>query len=302
MRVSAAVHIIIAASLLILSGACTKSESKDGRPTLLVSIEPQKALLRELAGEEYNIVTLLPSGSDPESFDPPMSVRRAGDDAEIYFATGAFPFERTMAGVISCPTLYATDSLELIYGTHGHEHGHEHCSHGSCEHAGHHHDHEAADPHVWTSVRNMKTMAAGMTASLIRLNPDSAAVYRSRLETLGNRLDSLDAVIGTRLADAPSFAIWHPSLSYFARDYQLNQHALGLEGKDMSVGQIRRAIDSAISDSVRVFIIEPGTDPERARTVASNIGARLVTINLMNPQWEQELIHLSDEIASDTAQ
>ncbi len=292
MRVKVTLHTVLAFTLTVLLSACSGKQQADGRPTLLVSIEPQKTLLSELAGDEYNIVTLLPSGTDPESFDPPMSVRRAGEDAQIYFATGAFPFERTMAEAISGTSIFATDSLELIYGTHGHE---EHSGH-------HHHDAEAADPHIWTSVRNMKAMAAAMTASLVRLNPDSASVYTGRLEKLSSRLDSLDAVIGTRLEGAHSFAIWHPSLSYFARDYNLHQHSLGLEGKDMSVGQIRRAIDAAVADSVQVFILEPGADPDRARTVASNMGARTVMINLMNPQWEQELLHLADEIALNPAQ
>ena len=43
-----------------------------------------------------------------------------------------------------------------------------------------------------------------------------------------------------------SFLVWHPSLSYFARDYGLHQIALGgAEHKEVSIPALREAIEEA---------------------------------------------------------
>lgn len=289
--------IAFAAAICLALSSCGGSDANGDSNVLLVSIEPQQAILQEIAGDAYEVVTLLPNGADPETYDPPMSVRRQAERARLYFATGAFPFEHTMASLTDAPAIFATDSLPLIYGTHGecnHQHGHE----GEC--SGHHHHHDAAaDPHIWTSISNMKTMAGIMTRQLSALNPDSASVYAARTAILTARLDTLNTRIRRRLENAPSraFAIWHPSLSYFARDYGLTQHAVGVEGKEMSVSRVRHAIDLARADSVRVFFMESGSDQNRAATFAREIGASAVEINLMDRQWEQQLQNIANELA-----
>ena len=80
-------HIFFAAILAALLAACSGAE-KPERPVLAVSIEPQKKILEAIAGPGFDVVVLLPPGSDPESFEPTMSQRRSLSDAEAYLPVG----------------------------------------------------------------------------------------------------------------------------------------------------------------------------------------------------------------------
>ena len=77
----------------------------------------------------------------------------------------------------------------------------------------------------------------GLTERYTQFN-DSLAELRDKVsETLGK-------------AKRRTFAVWHPSLSYFAREFALEQLPLGVEGKDLSAKALAEAIDHAKADSV----------------------------------------------------
>ena len=144
---------ILAVLVLALSVCgCTRKEAAADRPLLMVSIEPQKWILEQLVGDDYAIGTMLDRGANPETFDPSMEKRLQADKATAYFSTGAFPFEESLAKSLPDGTriVNTSDGIEPIYGTHSHTHNHTSGhSHGhDCDHHG-----EAADPHMWTSLK-----------------------------------------------------------------------------------------------------------------------------------------------------
>ena len=65
-------------------------------------------------------------------------------------------------------------------------------------------------------------------------------------------LDSVDLKIETILSKSTNrqFAIFHPSLSYFARDYGLQQLSLEQNGKSMAPRTMQQAIDEAVVHGV----------------------------------------------------
>lgn len=142
-------------------------------------------------------------------------------------------------------------------------------------------------------------MARNMAAELSRLNPEGSEVYAGRLASLLASLDSLNVAIAAELTEAPSrtFAVWHPSLSYFARDYGLEQLAVGQESKEMSARQARSVIDRARADSVRVFFFQKEFDARQAEAINEEIGSRLVTIDPLDYNLVHQLQTVADAIA-----
>lgn len=142
-------------------------------------------------------------------------------------------------------------------------------------------------------------MAYAMMASLVKADPDNADLYRDNFNKMACRYDSLDAVISQRLAlsGARAFAVWHPSLSYFARDYGLRQIAVGQESKEMPVGRLKAIIDQARADSVRVFFFQKEFDSRQAQNANREIGSRLVTIDPLAYDWESQLQLVADELS-----
>ena len=281
--------------IALVGTACSKRPAANGNKTVYaVSIEPQRWLLEQLVDPEAEIVTMLTPGSNPETFELPLSRRALADNAAAFFATGALPFEEALSKSSSAMFVNTSEGIVPIYGTHDHAHGHDH---GECPqehgHAG------APDPHFWTSLSGAATMAGNMTAALAQISPDSAGIYSARLSSLLERLDSLNVTLAAELAAAPSrtFAVWHPSLSYFARDYGLEQLAVGQESKEMSARQARNIIDRAKADSVYVFFFQKEFDARQAEAINSEIGSRLVTIDPLDYNLDKQLQIVSDAIA-----
>lgn len=282
----------LAAACVLALSACSRHDAD--KPVLMVSVEPQRAVLERLVGDEFEVASLLGRGSDPENFEPSMGERLRVDAAEVYFATGVLPFEERLRESSGTRFADTSEGVEFIYGTHSHaggEHGHD-CDDG--------HGHIGTpDPHYWTSARGAKVIAANMAAVLAKLHPEMADSIRARLTRAVAHYDSLDAALARRLAPvrSRSFAVWHPSLSYFARDYGMRQLTLGADGRELSARALRAAISRARADSVAVFFYQEAVDSRQAGAMSAGIGSRLVRINPMAYDWEGQLILAADALA-----
>lgn len=283
--------------LVTLAGAvgCRRSSSQDGdapaadrRPLVTVSLPPQAWMLRQIAGDSIDINVLLTSGANPETYEPGVGVMRRAAASDLVMLSGNIGFEGSLADKLgrNNPGLRFVDTsrgIEPVYGTH---------SHGD-------HGHEAADPHTWTSVRNARVIVGNMLDALVQVDSANTAYYTSRADALRHRLDSIDAAVEARLADAPSrtFMVWHPSLSYLARDYGLQQVTVGSEGRESSVADIRSIIETARRTGAAVLFIQADYDSRQAATLSSQTGARVVTINPLDPDWESQINLIVDAIA-----
>lgn len=269
---------------MILLSSC-RSDSQDGKPKLSVSIEPQRQILECLVGDHYDVLTVLASGANPETYEPSVAQRMATNDSKAYFMVGYLPFEDVVASGLGQDTRVVNTSagIDILSGTHSHGNGEEH---------------DEADPHVWTSVRNSVQIASNMLNALVEIDPDHAEEYKANFQRLSARLDSLDTVLADRIATSGvhAFMVWHPSLSYYARDYGLHQLSVGQESKELSMSNMRSIIDEAREDSVQVFFFQREYDTRQAQSLNKEIGSRLVTIDPLAYDWEAELIRITDEL------
>ncbi len=284
---------LLAAAISSLT-ACSRSDADDARPLVTVSVEPQRYLVEQIAGDRFRVVTLMPNGENPEMYEPPVASRMAVDRSRVFFSTGFFPFESAAALAVSGSTavVNTSEGIDLIYGTHSHADGHANFLHVDSAH-------RAPDPHVWTSVRNTRIMASRIAQGLIDADPDNADSYRTALGRIDRSLDSLDRVISEKLDTLPTrtFLVWHPSLTYFARDYDLEQLAVSADSRESSMPQMRRVIDEARADSVRVFFYQKEYDPRQARAINSGVGSHMLPIQPNSYSWLAQLDSIADELA-----
>ncbi|MDE5629345.1 MAG: zinc ABC transporter substrate-binding protein [Muribaculaceae bacterium] len=276
------VKTIAAVSVLLSALSCQKADNDD-RPLLLVSIEPQRKVLESLAGSAFRVETMLPGTSNPETYEPSAAERMEVDKAEIYFSTGVLPFEKELEKSSSTEFVNTSRDIDFLYGTHAHN-GHMH---------------NVADPHYWSSVAGMRKVAANMAEALIHMYPDSIDVFKARMDLYNAHLDSLDKSLASTLAGVPAraFAVWHPSLSYFANDYGLKQITVGEDGKEMSARTMAARIDSARANNVRVLFFQQEFDSRQGTVVNDGIGSRMIIVNPLAYDWEGQLEYIADELA-----
>lgn len=279
-------YIFLCVVLWLLS-AC--GPSVGDRPIVTVSIEPQRYLLEQIVGDKVDVRCLLAGNANPETYDPTVTNLMNVNHSLAFLKMGNIGFEEAVIDKIrdSNPTLPVFDTsagITPIYGTH---------SHGN-------HVHREVDPHTWTSVKNAKLIAANMLAAMVKVDKGNEKYYRQRAARLAARLDSLDSVFTVALLPQKGkpFLVWHPSLSYMARDYGMKQIVMGgAENRETSPAALKAVIDSAKSHgSELVFFTQRDFDSRQASSVNASIGARTIDIQPMSYRWEDEMTKIVDAL------
>ncbi len=263
------------------------------QPIVTVSIEPQRYILEQITGDRVQVRSLLTEGANPETYDPLVTHMHNLGKSIGYLRMGNIGFEAALVDKIreANPGLRIFDTsagVDPILGTH---------SHGP-------HEHTVIDPHTWTSVKNAKIIAANMLKAMEQIDSGNKGYYRRNYEIFASRLDSIDSLITERLAPhrGTSFMVWHPSLSYFARDYGLNQIVVGnAEHKESSVADLRRAIDNARSRGAEIFFFQKDFDSRQVSAINAELEANEININPLTYQWEDEIIRIAEAIADTPA-
>jgi zinc transport system substrate-binding protein len=91
--------------------------------------------------------------------------------------------------------------------------------------------------------------------------------------------------------------IFHPSLSYFARQYNLEQISIEFEGKEPSPSNLKQSIDLAKKAGLKAILIQKEFDVENARIIADEIGGSVVQINPLAENWASNLLDMAEKIS-----
>lgn len=266
---------------LIAMGSCG---GKNERPAVAATTAPQAELLGEIAGDDFDIVTVIPPGAEPETFDPSPSTLAALQKCGVYFTLNTQEFESqiTSQAKENFPNLSVIDagtSLNRIRGTHA--------------------DKNASDPHYLSSLRNARLIAGKMGFKLASRYPQNAEGINRRAEQLDKRLKALDDSLTQVLHDSygAAFVVFHPMMSYFARDYGLRQIPLQVEGKEATPKEYRERLDAARDAQPVALFYEKGSDSKRAEEVASELGIKAVEISFNGNDFKENIIKAASTIA-----
>lgn len=279
---------LIAVFLICWTTACTSGRQQTDVQPIYVSIQPLRELVRSIVGDDFPVEVLVPPGASPETFEPTARQYVDLNRARLIFNVGLIDFETNLLAKIEDQDkiINLSTGIELIAGS---------CSH--CSH-GHVHAH-GVDPHIWTSPKALQRMAENACAAIRRVWPDSTK-YEANCRRLQERLQELDRRTGERIAASgvSYFIIYHPALTYYARDYGLQQIAIEEEGKEPSARRIARLIAQARRDSVRHLFYQSQFPASSVEVIASDIGAEAVRIDPLREDAIANIEEITDLITA----
>ncbi|MBK7213544.1 MAG: zinc ABC transporter substrate-binding protein [Bacteroidales bacterium] len=280
--------------LIIFLFSCKSGQEKSQKQSLTVSILPQKYIAEQITGTRFQINVLLPVGANHETFEPRPSDMASLSGSSLYFSVGSLDFERNwiprIAGSVKSLKIINTSIGIPLLGGHHHE-SHEHEGSNSTE--------SGIDPHTWLSPEAVKVQARNIAAAVSELDAANAKEYELNLERFTNRIDSLQIEIKQILkgCKGKTIMLFHPSLAYFAREFDLEQLSIEEEGKEPSAGRIRELIDIAKLKGVKSILISKEFDVRHAETIAAEIGGKIVVFDPMSADWPGNLVYLANAIA-----
>ena len=262
--------------------ACGNTAQKSEKAIITVTIEPLRYFTEAIAGKNYQVVSMVPKGSSPESYDPTPQQLVNLSKSQAYFRIGHIGFEQAWMKKLeaNCPDMKVYDTskgIDLIRDK-GHWHG-DHFHEGGVE------------PHIWNSTQNALIIVDNIYQALCELDTTHQADYKYRLDSLKQSIQQTDAETRRLLENADStFLIYHPALSYFARDYGLKQISIEEGGKEPSPAQLKKLIETCRNENVHTIFVQQEFDQRNAQLIAHELGIDIVSINPLSYDWTEVML------------
>ena len=276
--------IIYILTLLILC-ACANTPQKKEKPIITVTLEPLRYFTEAIAGDNFQVISMVPKGSSPESYDPTPQQLVNLSQSQAYFRIGYIGFEQAWMDKLEAnsPDMKVYDTsvgVDLIRGE-GHWHG-DHYHEGGVE------------PHIWNSTPNALIIAENIYKALCELDAAHQADYQKRLDALKETIRQTDESVKAFLKNADkTFLIYHPALSYFARDYGLKQISMEEGGKEPSPAQLKALIETCRKEKIHTIFVQQEFDQRNAQLIANELGINIVSINPLSYDWAEEMVRVA---------
>ena len=255
-----------------------KTASGKDRIKVVATIFPLADIAKQVGGERVNVITILPIGASPHTFEPTPQQVKDVSDARLFLEIGAgleFWADKIIKSeqLPHLKTIVASEGIHLLEGD---EHGHEH-------------EHESGNPHIWLDPVLVKGIVNKIEKSLVSLDPEGTIYYQKMATDYLQELDRLDAEIKKTVAGfrVREYITFHPAWAYFGLRYKIKEAGVIEEtpGREPTPKQVKAIIDNIRKSGIKAVFAEPQFSSRTAEAIAENTGAKVLFLDpIGNPE------------------
>ncbi len=268
---------IILSSMLLLAGIL-HADLKT-----IVSIPPQKTFLKAIGGDKIDVTVMVMPGNSPHIYEPKPSQMKDIAKADLYFAIGV-EFEN-----VWLDRFKSINKSLIIIDT---DKGIDKISTGKDKHGN-------RDQHIWLSPTNVKIISKNMYEAIAKADPTNKEYYKKRLNSFLSHIDKTDEKIRSLLkGKGKRFMVFHPSWSYFAKEYGLVQVPIEKEGKQPKPKELMILIKRAKEQNISAIFTSPEFSDEVAKQIAKELGVPVVKISPLAENWSENLIKFTESLVN----
>ena len=257
------------------SGKTSGTEKPAVTVTVTVTISPYKYFVDQIAKGKVNVNVMVSNGNNPETYEPYAQQMMELSKSALYLKVGSIGFEQTWMKKLqdNAPDMKVIDTSVGIKPakTPG----------GNI------------DPHVWMSCSNARIIASNILKALCNLEPKNKAFFEKNYLSLLKIIDKRDSTIREGFKNHPEmvrkFVIYHPILTYFARDYQLEQLAIEEEGREPSASQLKSLIERARKEKIKFCLIQTEFANRNTTTFIKESYTKPMDINPLQGDWNRAM-------------
>lgn len=245
------------------------------KPAVTVTISPYKYFVDQIAKGKVDVNVMVSNGNNPETYEPYAQQMMELSKSALYLKVGSIGFEQTWMKKLqdNAPDMKVIDTSVGIKPakTPG----------GNI------------DPHVWMSCSNARIIASNILKALCELEPKNKAFFEKNYQSLLSIIDKRDSTIKESFKKDPDlvhkFVIYHPILTYFARDYQLEQLAIEEEGREPSASQLKSLIERARKEKIKFCLIQAEFANRNTTTFIKESHTKPMDINPLQGDWNRAM-------------
>lgn len=260
----------------VLASCKDSNKPAYNKRVITVTIEPLRYFAQRIVGDKFVVETMVPKGGNPETYEPSAKQMVNLSRSDIYIKVGSIGFERTWMKRLekSAPHSIVIDSsegIEMLESENG-----------------------IPDPHTWMSCTNATIIARNIYNAVASIDAKDSTQFKSNLEKLLVDIEEVDTEIRSLLTKDKSraFLIYHPILTYYAHDYDLQQLPLEEEGREPSAQQMEMLIKTAKENNVRTLFVQKEFAARSTDVILRSVGAKKEEINPLSYDWTNEMINV----------
>jgi len=235
------------------------SAPASARLAVVATIFPIADIARQVGGDAVDVVTLLPAGASPHTFEPSPAQIRDVAQARVFIRIGAGLDDwaaKLLAAATGATVVTLSDGVPLLNG----------------------------DPHIWLDPVLMRDHAVPMIVrALSEADPGHHAAFEGAAAEFQSALTGLDAEIRHTLAPVANkhYVAFHSAWRYFGRRYGLHEAAViePFPGKEPSAREIAAVVEAARGAHVHAILIEPQLNPQVAQQAAREFGGEALAVD-----------------------
>jgi len=144
-------------------------------------------------------------------------------------------------------------------------------------------DSQPVDYHYWLNPLSAKLQIKAIADGLIEADPENADYYKNTKKAYDLKLDALHSKIKTELDGCKKdFVAFHDAFSYFAHEYDLNQHTIiqsNSPHSEPTSKKLEDIIQLAKSLDIDIIFTEEGIGIRTSQVIANEIGGKVLILS-----------------------
>lgn len=275
---------VVAAFIFAISSVgCTNKVSddtsnKDSKPVIYASFFPVADLTKTIAGDKYEVRTIISSSQEPHGFEMSASSVAAISDSELVVFNGAgmegfMDDIKTQVGQDKCLDLSQGLTLLKTTGSNGDD---------------------VVNPHTWLSIKCASKQLVTIYEKLVSMDPSNKDYYKTNLDNALAQFKDLDEKFESSISKVDEnkryFVVSHAAFNYLANDYGLKQVAVtGISPDDEpSAQQLTKIADFVKDHDISTIFFEGSATPKVAQTLATSTNVKTSTMWTMESLSSEE--------------
>ena len=272
--------VIILMILMFSSNILLVYGLKSSKIRVAVSIQSLEGIVRDVAGEYIDIISILPAGAEPHNYQLPPDKISMLKDANLFIFTGHFAFEDVLEKAYPDKEILTLNKTSITYG------GYKIKLFSMPGLKGY-------NPHgYWIYPDNALSIADAVVDKLSALDPDHASLYKNNLALFRDKIMLLkdmyrDIAEKYNLVGKP-LVIGFPAEQYFVAPLNMDIVAVVVKGEGLTISgnELQTAREKLLESDIPLII---ASDISRTLSVSSvfdelrsDTGARIAFVNIVN--------------------
>jgi len=296
--------VVVVSAIALGLGSCesntpsTSSESPQSQSSPVATDElqvvttflPITQFTKAVAGDRAEVTQLLPTNVAPHDYQakPEDAQKLAQADVLVQNGLEMEEFLENLvknAGNANLKVIDSSQGVQTITTESIEGDAHDHAPEANEQkEAGHGHDHEASNPHIWLDPKRVIQQVENIRNGLIVADPAGKEIYTANAATYIQKLRALDAQTTKVLQPytGKTFVAFHDFAPYFAQSYNLKANFLVDAPEDNpSPDDVKRVMDTVKATNLKTLLTEPQGGEDAFSALAKDLNVRVSTFDPM---------------------